>query len=124
MAHAPKGGCYVADHLAGQEKFYEGGQFLPESTPPLRKLAKKLSNKADKSSYLAFGDLVLRKTPILFFDEEGEHQSMEIGLEVLDKNEQPIMFKQLHFGDRTKQDEMILLAIETARLMDKNLKLI
>lgn len=39
--HAPKGGVIVADIIAGVEKEYKGGQFLPQTTPPLNPKQKK-----------------------------------------------------------------------------------
>ena len=39
--HAPKGGVIVGDIIAGVEKEYKGGQFLPQTTPPLNPKQKK-----------------------------------------------------------------------------------
>ena len=38
MTHSPKGGCYVSDIT--DEKFYAGGQFLPDQLPSNVKKAK------------------------------------------------------------------------------------
>lgn len=44
MSHAPKGGTWISDKV-GQEKFYEGGQFLPKDIPSFKKQAKKISKQ-------------------------------------------------------------------------------
>jgi hypothetical protein len=64
MSHAPKGGCYVPDHLAGTEKFYDGGQFLPEAEPPIKKKAKKVAKKVESLHANGYetGDIILRPT--------------------------------------------------------------
>lgn len=115
MTHAPKGGCYVADHLAGQEKFYEGGQFLPESTPPLKKKAKKVAKKLNSITHFKCGDIVLRPTPVI------DHY--EVAVEQLNlQTDQLFGYQRLEFGDDRSQ--LLLNAIAIATEMDANLKLI
>ena len=56
MTHSPKGGCYVSDIT--DEKFYAGGQFLPDQLPSnvkkAKSLAKKAKTKAEKLGYTPF----------------------------------------------------------------------
>ena len=47
MSHAPKGGCYVFD--VTDEKFYAGGQFLPDSLPSNVKKNRKKAKKTISS---------------------------------------------------------------------------